>query len=123
MHASVGGQVETTLSTVRRYRTGLPGAETHERGGQDLGDFIEPLGGRHAVGVKRVHRPIAGNAIEDAEEPELRKKIRWLSVRLRRNARVSSRCQRAFLDALTIPRPAAMTRALDSRLDNAKEHN
>jgi hypothetical protein len=56
--------------------TGLPGAQTHERFRENFGDFIEPLGGRHAVGVKRVHRPIASNAIEEAEGAKLRKEIR-----------------------------------------------
>lgn len=120
MHALRGGQVERTLSAVRRYRTGLPGAETHERRGQNVGDFVEPFGGRHAVGVKRVHRPIAGNAIEDAEEAKLRKEIRWTRARLRRFARVPTRRRRR------VNYPGACrddAGSSDSGLDSGKEHN
>jgi hypothetical protein len=29
---------------VGSYFTGLPGLKTHEAGGQDFGDFVEPVG-------------------------------------------------------------------------------
>jgi hypothetical protein len=51
MTALVGGTVEQTLSACRRKRTGLPRMKTHEAGGEDFADFVEPLCGGHAIGI------------------------------------------------------------------------
>jgi hypothetical protein len=37
--------VKRTFSEFSRFPTGLPGLQTHEADGQDLGDFAQPLGG------------------------------------------------------------------------------
>jgi hypothetical protein len=59
MTASVGREVERTFSGVARYLTGLASTETHEAGGQDVGDLFEPLGGRHQVGPEGIaHIPL-----------------------------------------------------------------
>ena len=54
MHALGVREVEATLSAVARYRAGLTRPKPHEAGGQDLGGFVEPLGGGHAIWRKRI---------------------------------------------------------------------
>lgn len=75
MHALGGGQVERTLSAVGRYRTGLPGPESHEPGGEDLSDLIKPLGGGHAVRVKRIHLSVGLMRSKMLTERELERRF------------------------------------------------
>ena len=56
MTALVGREVERTFSVVGRYLAGLPGTQSNEAGGQDVGDLIELLGDGHVPGVERIHR-------------------------------------------------------------------
>jgi hypothetical protein len=52
MTASVGREVQS--NRVSSVPTAQPSADAQDAGGQDLGDLVEPLGGGHQVGVKRL---------------------------------------------------------------------
>ena len=52
MHASVGGEVQS--NPVSSVLAAQLSARTQDAGGEDLGDFIEALGGGHRRGVDRL---------------------------------------------------------------------
>jgi hypothetical protein len=54
MTASPGREVDANLLRPAALGSAQPRAEPQDAGGQDLGDLVEALGGRHKVGVERV---------------------------------------------------------------------
>lgn len=54
MTASPGREVDANLLRGAALGSAQPRAEPQDAGGQDLGDLVEALGGRHQVGVEGV---------------------------------------------------------------------
>jgi hypothetical protein len=53
MTASPGREVDANLFSGAALGSAQARANPQDAGGQDLGDFVEPFGGGHQVGVKR----------------------------------------------------------------------
>jgi hypothetical protein len=54
MTASPGREVDANLLCGVAPGSAQPRAKPQDAGGQDLGDLVEPLGGRHQVGVEGI---------------------------------------------------------------------
>jgi hypothetical protein len=52
MTASPGREVDANLLSGAALGSAQPRADPHDAGCEDLGDFVEALGGRHEVGVE-----------------------------------------------------------------------
>lgn len=56
MDALVGGEVQGTFSRSPRFDLALPRAQTDKASGENLADFGQALGSRHAVRISSVRQ-------------------------------------------------------------------
>jgi hypothetical protein len=57
MTASPGREVHANLLSRAAPEGALPRPQAQDAGGQDLGDLVEALAGRHEVGVEGICQP------------------------------------------------------------------